>query len=892
MATVRAWFGRFTGFLRRRSGDRELAAELDAHLQAHIDDNLDAGMTHDEARRSALLKLGGIDLVKEQYRERRGLPFVETTMQDLRYALRMLRKSPGFAVAAILTLALGIGANTAIFSVLNAVILRPLGYPQPDRLMRLAGQFPGFDEFWISAPEFLEFREWTRAFSSVGAYATGEANLSAPDRPQRVRIMAASDDLFKTLGVGAHLGRTFDAAETLPGGAQVAVLSHDLWRSAFGGDPSLVGRTIELDGVRRTVVGIMPPAFDVADLRTQIWLPLVINRATANRGGHNFYLIGRLADGTTPAGARAEMENLLANWRTMAFSAEAIAAGPSPGNSLHAPDTTIHRLRIDPLQGRIVGTATTAVWVLQGAVFLVLLIACANLSTLLLSRAESRRREFAVRSALGAGRARLLRQSIVEGCLLSMVGAALGVGVAVAGVRGLVAAFPDTLPRSGSIAIDIPVLAFTFAVALATGVVFGLAPLFHLAAGQTAMALKEDSQRTTSGRHFLRRALVISEVALAVVLTVGAGLLLRTVSNLARVDAGFNRSHLVTFGVSLPAAKYATPAARKTFYARLLAELSATPGVLSAAAMAGLPPLRNINANTTTIEGYQPGPKDPPGQVDYYQAITTGYLDTMGIPVVEGRGFEPPDAEGEPKVLINQAMARTFWAGRSAIGHRVRPCCNPATPWMTIVGVLKDVKQGGLEKAAGTELYQNADRITPGTMNIVLRTPLAPEALAATIQRAASNLDPSLPVIRLRAMDDVFNEAIGRPRLLAQLLTLFAGLALLLSTIGIYGVLSYMVTERRREIGIRMALGATPASVLRLVLGRGLFLTLAGIGIGVAIAVAAGRALTSLLYGVGSTDPLTMGAVAVLIGVVALLACYMPGRSATRVDPMVALRTE
>jgi predicted permease len=890
MRKLRASLLRLGSLFAAKRGDADLVNELNGHLDAHVDDNVRAGMSYDAARRDALRKLGGITQAADACRTQQRVPFVETTMQDLRYALRMLRKSPGFAAAAIVTLALGIGANTAIFSVLNAVILKPLEYQQPDQLMRITSSFPGRDQFWVSVPEFLEFREWTRAFSSVGVYTTSESNISAPDRPQRVRMMAASDDLFKALRAVPQLGRTFEAADTRPGAPPVVVLSDAVWRSAFGADPGLVGKLVEIDGVRRTVVGVMPPAFDVADQRSQIWLPLTLNPA-ANRGGHFTYLIGRLADGVTLDGARAELETLLAQWRSRAFGVRATETPAAANGFLHAPGPTGHRMRIDPLQGHVIGTASSALWVLQGAVVLVLLIACANLSTLLLSRAESRRKEFAVRAAIGATRGRLLRQAIAEGCLLSVTGGALGLGVAVAGVRALVTAFPDSLPRSGNISIDWTVLAFTLGVALLTGVIFGIAPLLHLGPEGAGAALKEGGQRTTAGRHALRRGLVVCEVALAVALVVGAGLLLRTVANLTRVDAGFNRSRLVTFGVSLPVARYATPADRLTFYHRLLDDLRATPGVLKIAAMVGLPPLRLVNANSTLIEGLPQTPGDMP-TVDYYQQVTPDYLDTMGIPIVDGQGFREADPDAAPTVMVNQTMARAFWPGRSPVGGRVRPCCNPATPWFTVAGVVRDVKQGGVDQQTGSEVYFSSTRNTPAAMNVVIRTPLSPEALAGAIQRIVRTLDPSLPIVRLRAMDEVFEESIGRPRLLAQLLTIFAALALLLSMIGTYGVLSYMVSERRREIGVRMALGATRQSVMRMVLGQGLRLAITGIVIGVALALGASRMLTSLLFGVSATDPVTIAAVVALIGIVAFLACSLPGLSATRVNPMVALRDE
>jgi predicted permease len=824
---------------------------------------------------------------------------MEALLRDIRLAGRNLLRAPGFALVTIMTLALGIGANTAIFSVVNAVILRPLRYPQPDRLIYISSQFPqmGFNQFWISPPEFLEFQERTRAFSGVGAFATSQANLTAPDRPRRVNSGLASAELFTALGVSAMYGRTFDVAETRPNGPPLAILSYELWMSAFGGSPRVIGSPVEVNGVRRTVVGIMPPLFDVADQHIEVWTPLVLDPANRqNRGSHYLYLIGRLADGATLHTAQAELETLLAGWPT------SIARPADPTHGVHTPDTKNHRLRLDPLKGQIVGGARTAVLVLQGAVAFVLLIACANLANLLLARAESRHKEFAVRATLGAGRWRLLRQFMVEGCVLSFAGAALGLGVAVVGVRALILAYPDSLPRSTDVALDREVLAFTLAIGMVTGAVFGLAPLLHLAPDATSVALKEGGMRSTAGagRNRVRRGLVAVEVALAVALVMGAGLLLRTVLNLSNVDAGFNRGQLVTFAVSLPSATYSKPEQVRTFYQRLLAELRSAGGAQSVAAVSGLPPLRQVNANDTDIEGYVAPPEGPFANVDYYNTATTGYVETMGIPVVEGRAFQPTDALGAT-VMINQTMARTFYKEKSAVGRRVRPSAPPGAnvPWFTIVGVLKDVKQGGVDKKTGTELYFNFEQLTTsvpsfgvGAMNIIIRTTLPPDALSGTIRAAVAGLDPALPIVKLRSVEDVFAESLGRPRLVAQLLGIFAGLAMLLAAIGSYGVLSYLVTERRREIGIRMALGADRASLLRMVLSQGLWLTLLGILAGLAAALAMSRALASLLFGVTPTDPLTIAAVVALISGVALVACYLPARNATQVDPMLVLRED
>jgi len=821
-------------------------------------------------------------------------------LRDLRHALRNLLRSPAFASVTVLTLALGIGANTAIFSVVNAVILRPLDYPQPDQLVYISTQFPalGFDQFWVSPPEFFEFRERSQSFSSIGAFSAGQANLTASDRPRQVVSVQASADLFTTLGVFPILGRVFDQSEALPNGPLVAILSYETWQGAFAADRNIVGQQIEVNSRRRTVIGIMPPRFDVADQHAELWLPLGLDPANRRaRGSHFLYLVGRLKPGATLQSANTELETVLANW-----GPSLLAAGQGNANGfVHAPNQKNHRIRFDMLQAQIVGSARTAVLVLQGAVVFVLLIACANLANLLLARAESRHREFAVRAALGAGRLQLLRQFLVEGCVLSLGGAVLGLGVAVAGLRALMAAYPDGLPRSADVALDFGVLAFTLVVGLLTGAVFGFAPLFHLAPDATAIALKEGSQRATaSGRYWMRRALVTAEVALAVALVIGAGLLLRTVMNLSSVDSGFNRSRLVTFAVSLPRAKYQQQAQVVEFFRRLIEQLSSVPGVQSAAAMDGLPPLRQVNANDTDIEGYQRTENGPLSNVDYYQNVTSRYVETMGIPVVEGRSFLPSDADGPYVALINETLARTFYAGQSSIGRRIRVSA-PASanvPYCTIVGVLKDVKQGGVDKKTGTELYFNVEQqykvpnAIPFAMNLVMRTSLTPAALSGSIHRIVNGLDPSLPIVKLQSMDDVFMDAIGRPRLLAQLLGIFAGLALLLAAIGAYGVLSYMVTERRREIGIRMALGADRSSVMRMVLRQGIGLTMVGVVAGLAMAFAMNRVLASLLFGVKPTDPVTIAGVVALIAAVAFIACYLPAHTATRVDPMIVLRDE
>lgn len=845
---------------------------------------------------------------------------MDSLRQDLRHSVRSLLRAPVFTIITILTLALGIGANTAIFSIVNGVILRPLGYPKPGQLMYLTTQFPafGFLQFWVSPPEYLEFREINQSFASVGAYTISEVNLTAGDRPLRVRSASVDEHLLRALGVHAAQGRLFGDGETNVTGPppasgpstlpppippQVAILSHELWHSAFGGR-AIVGQTVEVNGLRREVIGVMPPGMDVMDNRTEIWLPLGLNPANRqNRGNHYLYLIGRLKDGVTPEAAQTELASLIQNWGERVGVKNHVFA-PLPKTAEERKTNFGHILQMKPVQEEIVGSASRSIWVLQAAVGFVLLIACANLANLLLARAETRHREFAVRTALGAGRGRLLRQFMTEGVLLSVAGGALGLVFAQAGVAALIRAYPTSLPRTTEVTVDPLVLLFTLGVSIATGLVFGLAPIMHTRVNGLVTALKEGGAKGATGaaRHHVRRGLVMVEVALAVMLVIGAGLLLRTVYNLSAVDAGFDRSRLVTFSLTLPQSNYPQAPSRAQAFQRLLEKLRAVAGVQAASAMSGLPPNRPLNANDTDIDNYTAPPEGPFENVDYYQSVMSDYFETMGIPILQGRGFQAADG-GSPNLVavVNETLVNTFWNGQNPIGQRLRPCCGDQVPWFTVVGVARDVKQGGVDRKTGTEFYFLVDQtanvppplaLAPSTMNVVLRTTLPPATLSQSIEGAVRAADPTVPVVRLRDMDGVFDESIRRQRLLAQLLGAFAGLALLLAAIGTYGVLSYMVAERRREIGIRMALGADQSSVLGQVMKQGLTLTTVGIVAGLAGAIALNRLIASLLFGVQPTDPVTMAAVIGTITVVAAVACWIPAWRASRVDPNVVLRDD
>ena len=831
--------------------------------------------------------------------------FVEDLVQDVRYTIRSLAKSSGFTGVVVVTLALGIGANVAIFTIAHGVLLRPLAYPNPDQLLYLTAESPavGGTRNALSAAEYTEFRQMTRSFAEVGAYSTGgtayttgEVNLTAGDRPLRVRSVSVDAHLLTALGIPPEQGRFFSSEETsrwrgtLP--PPIAILSHELWRTAFGGR-LFVGQTVEIEGRPHEIVGIMPPGADVMDNHTQVWLPLWLHPNTARqRGAHVLYVVARLKDGVTFEAAQTELNTFVEDWDERVGTKDHVPTN----RPLRSVD---HTLQLRALQDAIVGGAGRPILILQAAVGFVLLAVCANLANLLVARAGSRRGEFVLRTALGASRGRMLRQSVTEGAMVSGAGGILGLCLASVGVRALIRAYPTSIPRTSELTIDLPVLLVALSIATGTALLFGLVSLGHRGTTTMMTALKEGGRSASGGsRHYARRGLVIAQVAFAVMLVVGAGLLVQTVYNLTTIDAGFDRSRLVTFSMTLPMAN-SDPDTRAQAYQRVLDRLRSVPGVLGTVAMSGLPPNRTPDAIATPIENYTSDDGRHFAFIDYYQCVIGDYFRTMGIPIVAGRGFEQTDSASQGKVaIVNETLAKRIWKGQNPIGQRLRPAGGSfgATDnvWHTVIGVAKDVRQSGVERPAGTELYISLDQhgVSPPSMNLVMRTTLPPAALSGTIERLVREVDAAVPVVRLRDMDSVFAESIRRPRFLAHLLGAFAGLALLLAAIGIYGVLSSMVAERRREIGIRVALGAARSHVFTQIITQGFRVTAGGVTIGLAGALALNRLIASLLFGVEPTDTVTIACVVATITAVAAVASWLPAWRASRVDPNIVLRDE
>ena len=818
---------------------------------------------------------------------------MQSLLQDLRYGLRMLLHKPGFAAVAVITLALGIGANTAIFSVVNAVLLRPLPYREPGKLVRVYTEFPTMElkKFWMSPPEFLDIHNEADSWESIGAWTTTGRNIAtSTDEPVRVTAAIVTRGLIETLAVQPAVGRNFTPEEDRNGGPPSAIISDGLWRRAFGREADIVGKQIQINSQPTTVVGVMPPGFVFppgSNDPAEVWVPLQLDPANpGSRGSHFLYVIGRLKPEVRVEQARSEMDSLAAGWR-------------SQNRSMHLPGTENHPILMVPLHEDVVGAARPAVLMLLGAVAFVLLIACVNVANLLLARAESRRREFSIRLALGAGRSRLLRQFLAEGMILVVMGAVAGILLAKVGLRLVLAAAPDSIPRTAEIGIDPTVLAFTLGVSILSIIVFAMAPLLQMRDRDLATTLRGSGQRTSGGggSHRLRKTLVVAEIALAVIPVIGSGLMIRAFWKLRQVDVGFEPRGVTAFNLQLPASRYQAPE-RLRFANQLEERLAALPGVQSASFAGGLPPLRPINANDTDIEDYQGTPDGPAENVDYWNPVNEGYFKTMGIRTLEGRTFEPSDRNetAQKVIVINQSMARRFWQG-SPIGRRVNPGFNTPPVWCTVIGIVEDTKNLGVDKPAGTELYfllpQTAALGVSTRMSFVVRTESTSAAsIASSIRSTVRDLDPSVPIFQLQTMSDVVADSLVRPRFLSLLLGAFSAIALSLAAIGIYGVMAYSVTQRTQEIGVRVALGATTRNVLAMVVSEGLKMTVVGLAVGLTGAFWLTRWMASLLFEVSATDPFTFAMVAVGLTAVGLVACFVPARRAAKVDPMVALRYE
>jgi len=819
---------------------------------------------------------------------------METLWQDSLFAVRMMRKNPGFTTAAVLCLMLGIGATTGIFTVVNAVLLHPLPYSHPEQLIRVYTEFPtfpngGLHRFWTSGPEFLDLRRDTHSWASLDAWITGGANLAGKTQPVRVTAAYVSGGLLETLAVPPIAGRLISQSDDVPGVQVVADISYGTWQSAFAGDPNIIGRETYLDGLKCVIIGVMPKGFQFPPGEQepgQIWTAVRLDPANpGGRSSHNYYLLGRLKEGASAAQAQGELASLVQSY------------GEKKVPKIHSFHPRTHTIVSFPLQPEVVSSVRPALLMLLSAVVFVLLIASVNVANLLLARAEARRREIAIRGALGAGLVRLARQFVTEGILLALCGAVLGMALSFGGVRLVQLTNAGGIPRADEISMDWRVLLFTLGTSLITGVLFGLAPLAPLLLSGISESLKDTAGSTTaaSGAQIFRRILVAGELAMALVLLIGCGLMLRAFWKLQEVHTGLQAENVITMRVSLPSGTYTDNAKITDFWTRIEERLTNLPGMPSAALVSGLAPMRPPNMNDTDIEGFVQTQDGPIQNVDFYQAVSKDYFATMGIRLMDGRLFDARDFQGAPEVVIvNKTMAMTFWPRQNPIGRRVRP--GGSKNWSTVVGMVDDVKNAGLDRPAGTELYlpyRQPAGAGNSDMYVVMRTPAGdPRSLAAVVREQLNAIDPSLPLADVRLMEDVLTRAQARPRFLTLLLSLFSIVAFAIATVGIYGVVSYSVARRTKEFGLRMVLGAQGGDVLGLVMKQGAGMVAIGIVAGLATAFALTRLMASLLFGVTPTDLPTFAGVTVLLFAVALLACYLPARRATRVDPIQTLRYE
>ncbi|HEX8360797.1 MAG TPA: ABC transporter permease [Longimicrobium sp.] len=799
---------------------------------------------------------------------------MSSLVQDLRYGVRALRRSPVFAAVAILTLALGIGANTAIFSVVDAVLLRPLPFQQPERLVNLWGSYAASGRTSTSLPDFLDWRAQLTTLGDVSGFTTASYNLTGRGEPERVKGVAATATFFRTFGAKPAMGRFFADGEDRDRAERVVVLGHGLWVRHFGGRPSVLGETVVLNGIPRTVVGVAPEGFR-AGAAADLWVPLNIDTEYPRRAEF-LSVVGRMKPGVTLQQVRGEMELIRSRL------------------ARQYPDTNGSiGVEVVSFQEDLVGKLRPALAAFAGAVGLVLLIACTNVASLMLTRAAAREREMAVRMALGAGRGRLVRQLLAESVVMGVAGGGVGLLLAMAGVAALKRSHAEILPRFGEVGVDARVLAFNFVLATLTGVLFGLAPALSAGRRELAGTLRGGGRGVAGagGTRRLRSVLVMSEVALALMLLVGAGLLIRSFARLQAVDVGVDTSHVLTARVSLPGSAYPEDAQRRALFERVLAPVEAAPGVTAAGLITGLPVTGGADYLSFEIEG-RPATEGVQQDAQPFSA-TPGAFAALRIPVRQGRGFGPGDNADAPRVaLVSETMARRFWGKVSPLGSRITFDGEDPAGWMTVVGVVGDTRVEGPALAAYPQVYAPLAQVPQPSVYAVVRTAGDPLALAPVVRAAVREADPSLPVYDVATMDEWLSRAVAQPRLGTTLLAVFAAVALALAAVGIYGLIAYTVSQRTREIGVRMALGARPAEVMKMVVAEGMRPALAGMVLGALGAWAASRVIASLLFGITATDPPAFLAAALFLACAAALAAYLPARRAARLDPAIALRAD
>jgi putative ABC transport system permease protein len=887
---------RLAGLRLKPTRESEIVEELSQHLEDRYEQSLRNGASREEAYRAALQELTGSDLLAQGLsrveRPARMEPVAPGTPRrfgmwgdlkhDLRYGARMLWKNPGFTAVAVVALALGIGANSAIFSVVNTVLLRPLPYREPERLVMVweDNSKIGYPRDTPAAANYIDWRDQNQVFEGMAATADLSLNLTGAGEPERFDGKRVSANFFSLLGVEPLHGRAFLPEEDVPGANKVVVLSHGLWQRRFGSDSGVVGRSITLNGEAYTVVGVMPPGFQFMSQDVAMWVPIAFTpQQAANRGNHYLRVVARLKPGVTVERAQAEMSTIAVRLQQQY---------PEQNTDLGVSVVSLHE--------EVVGNIRPALLVLLGAVGLVLLIACANVANLLLARAAVRQKEIALRTALGASRMRLVRQFLTESLLLAALGGVVGLLLAVWGMNLLKSFIPENISQVKAISVDAGVLHFTVGVTLLTGLVFGLAPALQASRFNLNETLKEGGRDTAAARggNRIRGLLVVAEVAVSLVLLVGAGLLINSFLRLRSVDPGYRTDNLLTMGVVLPPQKYPDQARRAAFYTDMIRRVEALPGVRSAAVTNWIPLVMQGDSIGVTVEG-QPAPTGKP-HIIMTRVVSPRYFSTMGIQLLDGRVFEEgrDRADSPCVVVVAEAVARRYWPGDSALGKRVAPGrVEKEDDWCQVVGVVKDVKQVDLTAEPRPQMYltyEQAGFFAP--RHLVVKTEGDPLALAGTVRKTVWEVDRDQPVSNVRTMEDVLSGSIARQRFSTLLLGVFAGLALVLAAVGIYGVMSYSMAQRTREIGIRMALGAQKRDVLKLAVAQGLKLVAVGVVIGLAGALALTRLMTSLLFGVSATDPATLVTISLILVAVALLASYIPARRAAKVDPLIALRYE